>query len=188
MKNILKNKKGFTLVELLAVIVILALLIVITANTILPLLGRTKETGMTTYAERVLNNAVTSLEADKVVEEELEAGDVKFYRIKNDLTDNDSYFGCVKVNATSSGYTYEIKMFTNKDELYLYSTAAINDITNLSGKIDFTKYEDATKKGKRTLDTVEGACPYNNDYPADEDGGNDAADTAWASLTVETGA
>ena len=68
MKNMLKNnKKGFTLVELLAVIVILALLIVITANTVLPMMNKTEKSGMITYADRVLSTAAASVQADTLV-------------------------------------------------------------------------------------------------------------------------
>lgn len=51
------NKKGFTLVELLAVIVILAILIVVVANTALPALNNSKKKSLTTYAQRVAEKA-----------------------------------------------------------------------------------------------------------------------------------
>ena len=51
------NKKGFTLVELLAVIVILALLIVVVANTALPAMRNAKTKSLKTYAERVVEQA-----------------------------------------------------------------------------------------------------------------------------------
>ena len=49
------NKNGFTLVELLAVIVILALLIVIVANTAIPAMNNAKKKALQTYAQ--INNA-----------------------------------------------------------------------------------------------------------------------------------
>lgn len=52
------NKKGFTLVELLAVIVILALLIVVVATSVLPALNNAKKSALKTYSERVKTNAV----------------------------------------------------------------------------------------------------------------------------------
>ena len=51
------NKKGFTLVELLAVIVILALLIVVVANTALPAMRNAKVNSLKTYAGRVIEQA-----------------------------------------------------------------------------------------------------------------------------------
>lgn len=52
------NKKGFTLVELLAVIVILALLIVVVATSVLPALNNAKKSALKTYSERVKSNAI----------------------------------------------------------------------------------------------------------------------------------
>jgi len=51
------NKKGFTLVELLAVIVILALLIVVVANTALPAMDKAKRKTLQTYTMRVMEQA-----------------------------------------------------------------------------------------------------------------------------------
>ncbi len=51
------NKKGFTLVELLAVIVILALLIVVVANTALPALNNAKKSSLEVYTGRVVEKA-----------------------------------------------------------------------------------------------------------------------------------
>ena len=53
------NKKGFTLVELLAVIVILALLIVVVATTALPAMNNAKKSALKTYAQRVIEQAKT---------------------------------------------------------------------------------------------------------------------------------
>ena len=51
------NKKGFTLVELLAVIVILALLIVVVATTALPAMNNAKKNSLETYTKRVMEQA-----------------------------------------------------------------------------------------------------------------------------------
>ncbi len=51
------NNKGFTLVELLAVIVILALLIVVVANTALPALNNAKQSALKVYAQRMAEKA-----------------------------------------------------------------------------------------------------------------------------------
>lgn len=49
------NKKGFTLVELLAVIVVLALLIVVVASTALPAMNNAKKNTLETYTKRVVD-------------------------------------------------------------------------------------------------------------------------------------
>ncbi|MBQ3020666.1 MAG: prepilin-type N-terminal cleavage/methylation domain-containing protein [Bacilli bacterium] len=51
------NKKGFTLVELLAVIVILAILIVIVATTALPAMNNAKKNTFVLYAQRLQGKA-----------------------------------------------------------------------------------------------------------------------------------
>jgi len=117
MKNMLKNKKGFTLVELLAVIVILALLIVITANTVLPMMSRSKKTGMVTYAERVLQNAASNFQADSITG----TGSSKGYSIEK-IMGNDSYYGCVYVDSTNATgdnptYKYVVTMYSSSDDL-----------------------------------------------------------------------
>lgn len=170
MRNMLKNKKGFTLVELLAVIVILALLIVITANTILPMLNRTKASGMVTYAEKVLSNAQTNVEADKLtggldvaVIDSGDGGDlVKFYKIKKDLTEAENYFGCVRYNVTDE--TYQIKMFSYDDNLYLYSTTdlSVGDITDASK----FKTKNITSDNTASIEEMETRCASVDTYGA----------------------
>ena len=60
------NKKGFTLVELLAVIVILALLIVIVANTAIPAMNNAKQSALNTYAQKVVQKAKENCAAEKM--------------------------------------------------------------------------------------------------------------------------
>ncbi len=60
------NKKGFTLVELLAVIVILALLIVIVANTAIPAMNNAKKKSLETYAQKVVQKAKENCAAEKM--------------------------------------------------------------------------------------------------------------------------
>ena len=60
------NKNGFTLVELLAVIVILALLIVIVANTAIPAMNNAKKKSLQTYAQKVVQKAKENCAAEKM--------------------------------------------------------------------------------------------------------------------------
>jgi len=121
MKNMLKNKKGFTLVELLAVIVILALLIVITANTVLPMMNSSKNSSMVTFAERVMAQAATQYQADTITGTTSDFGEIEdgvaYYSIKL-LMNTDEYFGCVKFDSSSTAtHPYSILMYNNKDSL-----------------------------------------------------------------------
>ncbi len=63
------NNKGFTLVELLAVIVILGLLIIIVMNTALPAMNEAKTRALKTYAGRLVQKA-----QEKCAEESLVGG------------------------------------------------------------------------------------------------------------------
>ncbi len=116
MKKLKNNKKGFTLVELLVVIVILSVIIIILGNTALPMMGKLKKNGMLTYAERVVSNAATSIQADSITNPTI-AG--KGYSIE-DLMGSKSYFGCVYVkvdNTTGSPvYTYTVLMYSKADK------------------------------------------------------------------------
>ena len=125
MKNVSLNKKGFTLVELLAVIVILALLIVITANTVLPMMNKSKDNAMVVYAERVLSNASASYQADTITSgSKAEKG----YSIKDLMGTDAEYYGCVKVAPVSGStdYTYTIVMYddNNAKKIEGYTTTA----------------------------------------------------------------
>ena len=68
MDNLLKkliqreNKKGFTLVELLAVMVVLALIIVLVAPNVLQSMNQSKQSAMKTFAKRMMNEAKTQYE------------------------------------------------------------------------------------------------------------------------------
>src|SRR5574344_1726276 len=64
------NKKGFTLVELLAVIVILAIIMVIAVPAVVNQMQKAKKSSFKIYGEKVLNQAMSTYEADMLDEEE----------------------------------------------------------------------------------------------------------------------
>lgn len=138
MKNVCLNKKGFTLVELLAVIVILALLIVITANTVLPMMNKSKQNAMVVYGERVLSNASTSFQADSI-----SAGltQPQYYSIET-LMGQADYFGCVKVayNSTTKKYEYNILMYDNNNKMKLEGKTTSTTIKKAADKAIDTTY------------------------------------------------
>ena len=63
MKN-LKNKKGFTLVELLAVIVVLAIIMIIAIPNVLSSMDTAKKSSFIIEARKVLNKAQEQYQAD----------------------------------------------------------------------------------------------------------------------------
>ena len=60
------NKKGFTLVELLAVIVILAIIMVIAVPAVVTQMQKAKKSSFRIYGEKVLNTAMSSYQADNL--------------------------------------------------------------------------------------------------------------------------
>lgn len=124
MKKLKNNKKGFTLVELLAVIVILALLIVITANTVLPMMKKSKKSGMVVYAERVLNNAGTAFQADLITYNGESGSSVERYYSIKELMNADDYYGCVKVTGDPSSYDYSIIIYDAANKIKMEGYAA----------------------------------------------------------------
>lgn len=141
MKNTLKkNKKGFTLVELLAVIVILALLIVVTANTVLPMMNKSKQNAMVVYAERVLNTASSFFQADSITD----SATSKNYSIA-ELMGEDNYYGCVNVEKNGDGFKYSIAIFKDDDQLGLVETGLTGVV--IDGKAaELSTDENYTKK------------------------------------------
>ena len=62
------NKKGFTLVELLAVIVILAILMAIAATNIGPVIDNSRRSSMRTTAQMIITGVQTQLQTNLVLE------------------------------------------------------------------------------------------------------------------------
>lgn len=62
------NKKGFTLVELLAVIVVLALLMVVAANSVGTALDNSKKKTLQTEAQKVLTNFLAEAQSTYLVD------------------------------------------------------------------------------------------------------------------------
>jgi len=63
MRNI-KNKKGFTLVELLAVIVVLAIIMIIAVPAVMNAMNDARKNSFKIYAQKVLNTAETNYQAN----------------------------------------------------------------------------------------------------------------------------
>jgi len=64
----MKNKEGFTLVELLAVIVVLAIIIIIALPNIVNAMNKAKEGAFKVYGKRILSTGVSIYTTEKLVE------------------------------------------------------------------------------------------------------------------------
>lgn len=162
----MKNKKGFTLVELLAVIVILAVIILIAINAVLPQMAKARKNS---FADEVMNYAKaaeTKYVSDNA-DEEVTDGDVTTgicYMLKNlhgeYVTKNDtSYTGVVilKRNATNTNL-YDKFTYIASNKFYYNSTTgttALDDSTKLK-KISAKNIDDG---GSSKL-TFKDCCEY----------------------------
>lgn len=130
------NKKGFTLVELLAVIVVLALLMVVLANTALPAMNNAKKKTFLLYAQRLM-----------------EKGQELYFLDKNATTSNkdytvaelmgtsaqESYTGTINVEYSATTEKFTVKAKTQlKDEKNNLCILADTPITTDSG-VDIVK-------------------------------------------------
>lgn len=99
------NKKGFTLVELLAVIVVLAIIIIIAVPAVLDSTDKAKESAFRVYAKKMVIAA-----QNKRGVEELTGNPSNCWKIA-DLEGNTSgkYSGTVSYNTTSKVYSIQMK-------------------------------------------------------------------------------
>ena len=104
-----KNQKGFTLVELLAVIVILAVIILIAVNAVLPQMQKARKKS---FADEGLSFAKA---AENAYVDNQESGTKAFtvkYLKKNYVTKSDeAYKGCIIIKADPDGNIEEKKIY-----------------------------------------------------------------------------
>ena len=108
------NKKGFTLVELLAVIVILAVVMLIGVTAILPLMGRARKSALGSEGIALVDTAKTAYQAEQLSSKSpIKSTSSVCFSIAwlkaNDYYDKDSddYKGSVLVTYDSGKYSYK---------------------------------------------------------------------------------
>ena len=122
------NKKGFTLVELLAVIVVLAIIMVLTLPTVMNSLSSARQSTFLLYASRMLDTA-----ADKYQSDVLLNGGKKCYTISELNGENtSSYKGRVLIS--TDGTTYTIQMY---DANYQIGITASDDLGDKAGGVGY---------------------------------------------------
>jgi len=101
------NKKGFTLVELLAVIVVLAVIMLLAVNAVIPQMTKARKNAFVTEAENVINSAstyyqsaiLTGIPAGDTSTVTATGGCIKVNELKGDYLekDDDDFKGSVKI-------------------------------------------------------------------------------------------
>lgn len=105
------NKKGFTLVELLAVIVVLAIIMVLTLPTIMNSMNSARQSTFLLYASRMLDTA-----ADKYQSDALLNGGESCYTIEQLNNGNTTkYHGIVRIE--DNGNTMKIQMYDDNYQI-----------------------------------------------------------------------
>lgn len=105
------NKKGFTLVELLAVIVVLAIIMVLTLPTIMKSMSSARQSTFLLYANRMLDTA-----ADQYQSDDLLGTGKKCYSItKLNNGNTTKYTG--KVYISDNGTVFKIKMYDDNFQI-----------------------------------------------------------------------
>ena len=105
MKNL--NKKGFTLVELLSVIVILSVVVLIATNAVIPMMSGAKKQVLATEANKFITTAKTLYVNQKIT-------GTKCYSYEEIINSNliekndEAYSGSVLIEENNGKYSYKI--------------------------------------------------------------------------------
>ncbi len=134
MEKLTKVKNGFTLLELLAVIVVLAIIMLIGANAVLPMIETSRVGAFKSTATTVLSSA-ESYHISRGISGQATAD---FYSIdtliSEDFLENvslDTYSGCASVNASDKN-AFDILLLDKNNGYFIKMTAATADaIDNL---------------------------------------------------------
>lgn len=125
------NKKGFTLVELLAVIVVLAIIMIIAIPAILDRMDEAKKSTFKIYAQKVLNTAITKYETDVLTgNETYKTANGYCYTLNTLNLKKGAYEGQVKVDLSTSAentnvITYKVRL---KDKSFYVNDAEYDDL------------------------------------------------------------
>jgi prepilin-type N-terminal cleavage/methylation domain-containing protein len=166
------NKKGFTLVELLAVIVILAVIILIAITAVLPQMDKARRNS---FADEVLSYAKAAeskLVTDSTVSTEggADAGYGKCYDIASEdetkaltgeyISKKDAnYKGIVIIKKKSSKSSlFEKYVFLTNNKYHYNSTTALSDIADTKSSLGQINYNDITEGKSLTFNSCQAYC------------------------------
>lgn len=121
----MKKKNGFTLVELLAVIVVLAIIMIIAIPSVLEVMNTARKKSFALYVDKI----ITAVQIQYVYDANsgaIQGAGWYVYSIKDDLnlTSTGSYQGYVTVNATDvDNPNYIIELWDNNYMLHAYNVS-----------------------------------------------------------------
>ena len=149
MKDIMRNKKGFTLVELLAVIVVLAIIILVAMPAVMSAMDKARRNSLTNEANELIRITQTAY-SDDVMNSKVPAGKSYCYSIEwlksNGFLEKNltNYKGSVLLKATSGATEYKIYL---SNGMYYFSGVE-------GDAIEASKLNPG--KGEETLNTCNG--------------------------------
>lgn len=121
----MRKKNGFTLVELLAVIVVLAIIMIIAIPSVLEAMNNARRKAFVIYAEKAFKDAQIQYVSDS--QSTIPGAGVYIYDIKTDLgsTDTGSYHGYVIVDAEDvDNPQYIVYLWDNNYMIFNYNVNA----------------------------------------------------------------
>ena len=139
----MKKKNGFTLVELLAVIVVLALIMVITIPSVLDAMTKARRSTFVEYAQKVINNTTTEYTFDASAT--IPGVGIYVYDITQDLGNlhSGSFKGYVVVDATDVDRPrYILTMWDDNYQIVSFDASRgypTNDTAEITGVTQATK-------------------------------------------------
>ena len=162
----MKKKNGFTLVELLAVIVVLAIIMIIAIPSVLDVMNSARKSSFVLYCEKVVTAVQTQFTYDNSLGN-LHGAGLYVYDIATDLslTSTGSYVGYVVVDNRDVDHPhYVLYMHDNNYEIYAYDVTAwkmpeagnVNSLNNSSATSKMGTQKTACDDWVKSKDSILG--------------------------------
>lgn len=143
----MKNKKGFTLVELLAVIVVLAIIMIIAVPSVLNSMTDARRNSFAVYGEKLINSAQAQAQSAAMVN-----GTIKHCYTIDDLVDgaHGAYEGYVQRVVEGEKESYYLTLRDNNYAAVIITAQQLEEVK----KGVATTYSEGVIVGRETMDTV----------------------------------
>ncbi len=166
-----KNKNGFTLVELLVVIVVLALIMIITIPAVLDVMEDARKNSFVLYCQKVVKDTQTQYVYDSNLGNAGGAG-LYVYDITSDLgySSTGNYRGYVVVDATSSsGTKYWLFLYDNNYAVAAWNVSEKGDPTtsnlqNYSAQLYADNFKSPVTACRKAKSDTSFQCQNRNGY------------------------